>query len=169
MKGYDVMKKIFISQPMNGKSKEEILAARNNMIAKASEKLGDEMEVIDSYFKDYDPKNGCIPLKYLSKSLELLADADMLILGDNWEAARGCRIEFISAISYDIPAYQFDSKGELVTARQNPMVKLKDKEPICLIADLHMSPDECYIIHGSHKSCDDVTRFTEDDVEFIIM
>ena len=86
MKGYDVMKKIFISQPMNGKSKEEILAARNNMIAKASEKLGDEVEVIDSYFKDYGPKNGCIPLKYLSKAFELLADADS-------DAGLGCDVQ----------------------------------------------------------------------------
>lgn len=160
------MKKIFISQPMNGKSEEDILAARADII-KAAKTLDDEVEVIDSYFKDYDPKNGCIPLKYLSKSLELLADADVLILGKGWESARGCRIEFNAAVSYGISVYEINRCGELTKADSCSIVKIKDKEPICLIADLHMSPDECYVIHYSEKSYEDITRFTEKDVEFI--
>lgn len=45
------MKKLFISQPMQGKSKEEILAERKSAICQAKEAVGDEVEIIDSYFE----------------------------------------------------------------------------------------------------------------------
>lgn len=96
------MKKLFISQPMNGKTNEEILAVREKAIDSAKKNLGDDVEVIDSYFEDYNPENGCVPLKYLSKSLELLADADIAYFAKGWEEARGCRIENQCAIAYGI-------------------------------------------------------------------
>lgn len=96
------MKKLFISQPMNGKTNEEILAVREKAIDSAKKNLGDDVEVIDSYFEDYNPENGCVPLKYLSKSLELLADADIAYFAKGWEDARGCRIENQCAIAYGI-------------------------------------------------------------------
>ena len=96
------MKKLFISQPMNGKTNEEILAVREKAIDSAKKNLGDDVEVIDSYFEDYNPANGCVPLKYLSKSLELLADADIAYFAKGWEDARGCRIENQCAIAYGI-------------------------------------------------------------------
>lgn len=46
------MKKLFISQPMQGKSKEEILAERKVAICQAKEAVGDEVEIIDSYFEN---------------------------------------------------------------------------------------------------------------------
>ena len=46
------MKKLFISQPMQGKSKEEILAERKAAICQAKEAVGDEVEIIDSYFEN---------------------------------------------------------------------------------------------------------------------
>ena len=94
--------KVFISQPMNGKTNEEILAVREKAIDSAKKNLGDDVEVIDSYFEDYNPENGCVPLKYLSKSLELLADADIAYFAKGWEDARGCRIENQCAIAYGI-------------------------------------------------------------------
>ena len=96
------MKKLFISQPMNGKTKEEILAVRERAIESAKVVLNDDVEVIESYFEDYNPNDGCIPLKYLSKSLELLADADIAYFAKGWEGARGCRIENQCAIEYGI-------------------------------------------------------------------
>ena len=39
------MKKLFISQPMQGKSKEEILAERKTAICQAKEAVGDEVEI----------------------------------------------------------------------------------------------------------------------------
>ena len=96
------MKKLFISQPMNGKTEEEILAVRNKAIESAKIMLNDDVEVIESYFEDYNPDKGCIPLKYLAKSLDLLADADVAYFAKGWESARGCRIENQCAIEYGI-------------------------------------------------------------------
>ena len=45
------MKKLFISQPMNGKADEEILAERKVAIKAAEELLREHVEVIDSFFR----------------------------------------------------------------------------------------------------------------------
>lgn len=46
------MKKLFISQPMRGKTDEEILAVRAKAIQSAERVLGEEVDAIDSFFKD---------------------------------------------------------------------------------------------------------------------
>ena len=61
-----------------------------------------EVEIIDSYFEDYNPAGGSIPLKYLSKSVELLADADVAYFCFGWDTARGCKIEHQCAVEYGI-------------------------------------------------------------------
>ncbi len=96
------MKKLFISQPMKDKTEEEILAVRKKAIESAKVMLNEDVEVIESYFEDYNPDKGCVPLKYLAKSLELLADADVAYFAKGWESARGCRIENQCAIEYGI-------------------------------------------------------------------
>ena len=93
------MIKVFISQPMKDKTNQEIEQERKKIIEKVRKHFG-EIEVIDSFFKDapYDAK----PLWFLGKSLELLSNADVIILGKNRERARGCRIEHECAIQYGI-------------------------------------------------------------------
>lgn len=94
------MKKLFISQPMKGKTNDEILAVRQKAIQSAKRELGEDVEVIDSFFQDapVDAK----PLWFLGKSLELLATADVAFFAKGWEEARGCRIENTCAIEYGI-------------------------------------------------------------------
>jgi hypothetical protein len=97
------MLKLFISQPMKDKTNEEIEAVREKAIASAKKNLadaGEEIEVIDSFFKDvpHDAK----PLWFLGKSLELLSTADVAYFAKGWEEARGCRIENQCAIEYGI-------------------------------------------------------------------
>jgi len=94
--------KVFISQAMNGKTEEEIIKVREQAIENVKRKYGSDVEVIESYFKDYDPKDGCIPLKYLAKAIELLADADLAYFCRGWQEARGCRIENECAKAYSI-------------------------------------------------------------------
>ncbi len=96
------MVKVFISQPMKGKTKEEILRVRERAIASAKRNCGEDVEVLDSYFADYNPDTGCVPLKYLAKSLEILTDADIAYFAKGWQDARGCRIENKCAIEYGI-------------------------------------------------------------------
>lgn len=94
------MKKLFISQPMRGKTDEEILAEREKAIASAQRELGEPAEVIDSFFQNapVDAK----PLWFLGKSLELLSTADVAYFTKGWEDARGCRIEHECAVEYGI-------------------------------------------------------------------
>lgn len=92
------MKKLFISQPMRGKTDEEILAVRAKAIQSAERELGEEVEVIDSFIKGAPAE--AKPLWYLGKSLELLSTADIAYFAKGWEDARGCRIEYECAMEY---------------------------------------------------------------------
>lgn len=94
------MKKLFISQPMLGKSDEEILCEREKAIQAASAALKEDVQVIDSFFQGApaDAK----PLWFLGKSLELLSTADIAYFAPGWDKARGCRVEKLCAEEYGI-------------------------------------------------------------------
>ncbi len=92
------MKNVFISQPMRGKTGEEIRAEREKAVEAVKAFVNDEVEVLDSYFDDFDGN----PLEYLAKSIELLAKADVAYFAKGWKDARGCRIEHICAVEYAI-------------------------------------------------------------------
>ena len=94
------MKKLFISQPMRGKTDEEVLAERKKAIESAERNLGEPVEVIDSFFQNAPAD--ARPLWFLGKSLELLSTADIAYFAKGWEDARGCRIENQCAIEYGI-------------------------------------------------------------------
>lgn len=95
------MKKLFISQPMRGKSNEEIKEERKCAVETAKEIFGEPIIVIDSFFQDFDPE-GNVPLAYLGKSISLLATADIAYFAPGWEEARGCKIEHECAAHYGV-------------------------------------------------------------------
>ena len=94
------MKKLFVSQPMRGKTDEEIIKEREAIIKKAEAVIGEELEVIDSFFEGA-PVDAS-PLWFLGKSIELLSKADVAVFGKGWDDARGCRIENECCIEYGI-------------------------------------------------------------------
>ena len=98
------MKKLFISQPMRGLTDEEILKAREEIRARAEHTIGEPVELIDSFIKDYPKEiiNKSIPLWCLGKSIQLLSHADIAYFGGNWRNARGCKIEHEVARTYGI-------------------------------------------------------------------
>lgn len=85
---------------MNGKTDEEILAVREKAVKSATEKLGEPVEVIDSFFQNAPV--GARPMWFLGKSLELLSTADVAFFAKGWENARGCKIEHTCAVEYGI-------------------------------------------------------------------
>ena len=94
-------KKLFISQPMRGKTDEQILAEREKAIKFVKAVFeGEEIEVIDSFFKEAPHEAN--PLWYLAKSLELLSTADVAYFVKGWEDYRGCKIENQCAKEYGI-------------------------------------------------------------------
>lgn len=107
--------RLFISQPMRGKTDEEIEREREELIAIAKAVYADrgEVEVIDSFFKGglNVPAGVKAPLYYLSKSLELLATADVAIFAKDWREARGCRIEHECAKQYGVSTIELPEEG----------------------------------------------------------
>ena len=106
-------KNIFISQPMSGKSEEEILATRQQEIEKIHQLFdadGVEINIIASYiddatrkhFKKHVSDNINWDIYWLSQSLERLAMADAIWLCEGWEHSKGCNIEFACAIQYGL-------------------------------------------------------------------
>lgn len=96
------MKKLFVSQPMQGKTDEEILAERNRIILKAQDALGEAVDPLPSFFKDYDEKGKNAPVHYLANSIYMLTEADAAVFAKGWEEARGCRIEHQICLDYGI-------------------------------------------------------------------
>lgn len=97
--------RVFISQPMNGKPGWKIEKEREELIEFAKEKLGSDIEVIDSYFKD--APHDAEPLWFLGKSFELLSTADACVFAKGYEKARGCVMEHKACESYGIKAFEY--------------------------------------------------------------
>ena len=106
-------KNIFISQPMSGKSEEEILATRQKEIEKIHQFFGAdgvEINIITSYiddatrnhFQKYVSDDINWDIYWLSQSLERLAMADMIWLCEGWEYSKGCNVELECAIQYGL-------------------------------------------------------------------
>lgn len=85
-----------ISQPMGGKTNEEIEAERKELVEILEEQGYD---VLDTVLTEEDVSKDD-PICYLAKSLEFLAEADILVCMKGWEEARGCRIEHLVAEEY---------------------------------------------------------------------
>ena len=100
-------KKAMLSQPMAGRTEQEIIDVRNRAIAEL-ERRG--YEVVNTLFTDewYSAEKMTergvvqIPLCFLAKSLEnmSLCHAAFFCLG--WQNARGCRIEHDAAVAYGL-------------------------------------------------------------------
>lgn len=86
-----------ISQPMKDKSVDEINKEREDL-AKVLEEQG--YDVLDTVLSESDVKEDD-PLYYLAKSIEFLAEADIIVFMKGWEEARGCRIEHQIAKEYN--------------------------------------------------------------------
>ena len=87
--------KVMISQPMNGKTEEQIRNERKYLVRELEE---EGYEVLDNVFEDFD--DDVSPIYYLAKSIEILDQADIVVFMEGWENARGCVIEHEIALFY---------------------------------------------------------------------
>ena len=99
--------KAMLSQPMAGKTDEEIIATREKAI-KDLEAKG--YEIVNTLFTDVWYSNESmnargvvqIPLCFLAKSLENMSLCPAAYFCKGWEKARGCKIEHDAAIAYGL-------------------------------------------------------------------
>ena len=92
--------KIFISQPMFGKTDEQIRQEREELIKQIEE---DGNEYLDSIVADglEEVNNDSIGLFYLGKSLEIMSKADEVWFMNGLDKSRGCKIEYQVAKDYN--------------------------------------------------------------------
>ena len=100
-------RKAMLSQPMAGKTDEEIIKTRDKAV-KVLEDQG--CEIVNTLFMDewYSKESMTergvvqIPLCFLAKSLENMSFCHVVYFCKGWENARGCRIEHEAAKSYGL-------------------------------------------------------------------
>ena len=102
-----IQAKAMLSQPMAGKTEQEIKETREKAI-KALENMGYEIVntlfTDDWYSKENMEKRGVvqIPLCFLAKSLENMSLCHAAYFCKGWEKARGCKIEHDAAVAYGL-------------------------------------------------------------------
>ena len=100
-------KKAMLSQPMAGKTLEEIVSTREKAIVALKER---GYEIVNTPFTDdwYSAKSmkerGVVqtPLCFLAKSLENMSMCHAAYFCHGWEKIRGCRIEHEAACAYGL-------------------------------------------------------------------
>ena len=101
------MKKAMLSQPMAGKTDEEIRETREKAIAVLEEKGCEIVNTLftdEWYSKEQMEERGVvqIPLCFLAKSLENMSLCHVAYFCKGWENSRGCRIEHEAAVAYGL-------------------------------------------------------------------
>ena len=99
--------KAMLSQPMAGKTDEEIVETREKAVKALKEK---GYEIVNTLFTDewYSrekmEERGVeqIPLCFLAKSLENMSVCHAAYFCKGWEKARWCRIEHDAAVAYGL-------------------------------------------------------------------
>lgn len=99
------MKRLFISQPMKGKTDEFIKAERAKAIEEVKKIVGDDVKVIDSFFEG--APTDAKPLWFLGKSFELLSTADVAYFAKDWDKFRGCMMEHTACREYGIKIIEY--------------------------------------------------------------
>nr|DAZ29559.1 MAG TPA: N-deoxyribosyltransferase [Caudoviricetes sp.] len=101
------MHKAMLSQPMGGKTQEEIVETREHAIRALQDrgyKVVNTLFTDEWYSKEAMEARGVvqIPLCFLAKSLENMSLCHAAYFCRGWEQARGCRIEHEAAKSYGL-------------------------------------------------------------------
>ncbi len=101
------MMKAMLSQPMAGKTEQEIRATREKAIGVLKEKGYEIVNTLftdEWYSKEQMEERGVIqiPLCFLAKSLENMSLCHAAYFCKGWENARGCRIEHDAAVAYGL-------------------------------------------------------------------
>jgi len=91
--------KAIISQPMKGKTREQIMQEREPVIKELEAK---GYEIVDTVYGE-PPADGNIALKCLALTLKAIADVDFVYFMQGWENARGCKIEHQCCMDYNVP------------------------------------------------------------------
>ena len=101
------MMKAMLSQPMAGKTKDEIISTRERAIAVLKERGYEIINTLftDEWYSQESMKERGVenrPLCFLAKSLENMSLCHAAYFCKGWEETRGCRIEHEAAKAYGL-------------------------------------------------------------------
>ena len=102
-------KKIMLSFPMKGKTREEIEDTKQSMLNWLFDKYNDSCIVIESIIEDHESKS---ELECFSESILHMSTVDTLCMGYGWENARGCRLEHEIARAYGLNIIYYGDKDD---------------------------------------------------------
>lgn len=117
------MKKVFVSLPMAGRSKEDILSTQEQCRQIAETMLGDSTVLIQSYFENSMDVNHSAVWD-LGQSISYLSTADVAVFAPGSKKCRGCKVERMVANLYKIPTidlsmYGFDLSSDTAFYKDN--------------------------------------------------
>lgn len=100
-------KKAMLSQPMAGKTEEEIASTREKTIKALTDKgfsIVNTLFTDEWYSKEQMAERGVvqIPLCFMAKSLENMSLCHAVYFCKGWELTRGCKIEHDAAVAYGL-------------------------------------------------------------------
>lgn len=98
--------KLFVSLPMNAQSDEAVLHTQNVILENVQNTTGKKFELLNTLFHEPVPRGSDIPnsqIWYLTRSLNVLICADLVVFHPFWTQARGCIVEHAICSLYSIP------------------------------------------------------------------
>lgn len=107
MESTNRIKRVMISQPMNGLTDEEIIEVRD----RATKHLQQfNYEVVSTFFTDEFIANTNLPMEgvvnqnllWLGMSIARMSTVDAVYFVKGWEDARGCKLEHLAAFMYGL-------------------------------------------------------------------
>ena len=90
--------KLMISQPMNGKTTEQIVSERADLIRELE---AEGHDVIVTVFDECAP-HGNQAIYYLSLAIKAMSNIDGVVFMRGWEKERCCKIEHAIATAYGL-------------------------------------------------------------------
>ena len=96
--------RVFISQPMSGRTVQEIKDERASALAELSRsaKFKDAILIEINSFNE-NALNNSNPVTELGKCVSLMADADVVVFCNGWVDSKDCNVEHEVANQYGIP------------------------------------------------------------------
>ena len=107
-----VVKKLFISQPMSGRTIEDIECERKAIIEAVQNEYSDYLWVVLDSFNQEALGNDK-PVEELGKCVSIMQDADLVAFSPDWLKSSGCAIEHQVASIYKIPSVHLDDTYQI--------------------------------------------------------
>ena len=131
--------KVMISQPMKGRTEEQIKKERKRIVDKFNKM---HIEVINTLFTEEAPEDYNMAVYYLAKSIDAMRNIDALYMCDGWREARGCRIEHQVAKEYGIKILESDfiEDKKVCHVKNKSWDKLSDYEKELMLDKIKKQP-----------------------------